>query len=148
MPTPEQFPILTDERQVGRSPFTLMIGLKFVQCQGPVAYFAVESAPELLDVHESFHGGVIMSLLDAGMATAALSSIGFTQVVVTLAMSVSFLRPASGKLTSFGQVTGRAGSVCHCEGKVTNEAGEIVATGIGSFKFQTKTVPSDDVARA
>ena len=141
-------PILTDDRQIGRSPFTLMIGLKFVRCQGHTSSYAVESAPELLDVHETFHGGVIMSLLDAAMATAALLDVDFLRVVVTLSLSVSFVCQAKGKLTAIGEVVGSDGSLCRCNGKVLNEESEIIATAVGSFKYQKKTVPSNDATSA
>jgi|GEM_PF-6105318 len=143
-----QKPILTDDRKIGRSPFTLMIGLKFVQCQGHTSSYAVESAPELLDVHETLHGGVIMSLLDAAMATAALSDVDFLRVVVTLSLSVSFVCLAKGKLTAIGEVVGSDGAICRCKGKVFNKEGRLIATAIASFKYQNKIVPSNDATSA
>lgn len=76
-----------------------------------------------------------MSMLDGVMSSAALSKSGFTRAVVTIDMSTSFIKPARGRLVAHGQTIGGGRSVCFCEARIEDEAGDVVAKAMGTFKY-------------
>jgi len=81
--------------------------------------------------------GAIAALLDCAMADAArgrVSSPG--REVVTVDLHVSFLRPATGRLSASGRATGGGRSVCFCEAEVTDAEGQVIATGMGTFRYR------------
>lgn len=79
------------------------------------------------------HGGVICTLLDIAMGTAARTAIG--SPVMTLDMQASFLSPGRGVLIGEGRVVRAGRSIVFCEAEVREEAdGELVAKSSGLFK--------------
>jgi uncharacterized protein (TIGR00369 family) len=79
------------------------------------------------------HGGVICTLLDIAMGTAARCTIGVP--VMTLDMQTSFIGPGRGVLIGQGRVLRAGRSILFCEAEVTAEdTGELIAKGSGVFK--------------
>jgi uncharacterized protein (TIGR00369 family) len=78
------------------------------------------------------HGGLICTLLDIAMGTAARSAIG--RPVITLDMQVGFIAPGRGVLFGEGRVIRAGRSVVFAEAEVRTEAGELVARSSGLFK--------------
>ena len=78
------------------------------------------------------HGGLICTLLDIAMGTAARCTIG--QAVMTLDMQASFLSPGRGELLAEGRVLREGRSILFCEAEIRTAAGELVAKGSGVFK--------------
>ncbi|RVU15082.1 PaaI family thioesterase [Methylobacterium oryzihabitans] len=78
------------------------------------------------------HGGLICTLLDIAMGTAARLAAG--RPVVTLDMQTRFLSPGHGVLTAEGRVTRAGRSILFCDADITSEAGALVATASGVFK--------------
>ena len=79
------------------------------------------------------HGGAVATLLDVAMASAARSLHPETGVV-TVGMTLSYLRAASGDLVATGRVRQAGRSLVFCEGEVTDTSGQVVATASGTFK--------------
>lgn len=82
------------------------------------------------------HGGVVASLIDIAMGTAASGGDYQTRsrLVVTLEMKVNYLAPAVGaELTATAEVLhlGRRTIVVRCE--VLTDTGKICAIGLGTF---------------
>lgn len=119
-----------------RVPFLKLLGASREVSEGGFARLALQVKPELTNLFEAAHGGVLTSLLDTAMASAAVSSVDFESSAVTLTLSVSFLQPGRGRLRIEGQRTGGGRSVCFCEGTVMDEQGQVLARAIGSFKFK------------
>lgn len=119
-----------------RVPFLKLLGAGREVSEGGFARLALQVQPELTNLFEAAHGGVLTSLLDTAMASAAVSSVNFESSAVTLNLSVSFMQPGRGRLLIEGQRTGGGRSVCFCEGKVMDEQGQVLARAIGSFKFK------------
>jgi uncharacterized protein (TIGR00369 family) len=78
------------------------------------------------------HGGIISSLLDEVMAYAVFSQ---GLVAVTTHMEVKFRKAAriGEKLLLEGSIAGDRGKLIFVEGQITNQKGEIVATGKAKF---------------
>lgn len=82
------------------------------------------------------HTGAMMQLLESAMSHAALSKVDYTKGVVTLDISLAFLKPASGRLVAVGKVTGGGRSVCFCEARLTDAAGDLAAQAMGTLKYR------------
>jgi uncharacterized protein (TIGR00369 family) len=86
------------------------------------------------------HGGLICTLLDVAMGTAARCTVGLP--VMTLDMQASFLSPGRGELTAEGRVVRAGRSIVFCEAEVRSAEGELVAKASGLFKPVTPKEPS------
>lgn len=78
------------------------------------------------------HGGLLMTLLDVCMGSAARSAVGSN--VVTVDMQVAFTAPATGHLVGRGRVVRAGKSLIFVEADIVNEAGDIVCRGTSVFK--------------
>jgi uncharacterized protein (TIGR00369 family) len=133
---------------VNRNPFLKMMKLELVESSGGHSYFIQNENPDLMNVYGVAHGGVIMTLFDAALASAALSRINFTMGIVTIDMSINFMRPGAGRLHVRGHATGGGASVCFCEGEILDDEGNMVAKAIGSFKYRRRKAPGTQAPAA
>ena len=78
------------------------------------------------------HGGLLCTLLDIAMGTAARRSLGHP--VMTLDLQASFIAPGRDVLIGEGRVVRAGRSIVFCEAQVLTEAGELVAKASGLFK--------------
>lgn len=115
--------------------FNRLLDLRREFAEDGVARLTLQARPELTNNFNVLHGGVIMTMLDGVMSSAALSKSGFTRAVVTIDMSTSFIKPARGRLVAHGLAVGGGRSVCFCEARIEDEAGELVAKAMGTFKY-------------
>lgn len=118
--------------QVG---FNHMLGLRREMASEGQSRLVLDTRSELTNNFQNAHGGVIMTMLDGAMSSAALSSSSFQRAVVTIDMSTQFFKPGKGRLAAHGRVSGGGRSVCFCEAHITDEAGDVVARALGTFKF-------------
>lgn len=90
--------------------------------------------PEHHNAHEITHGGVILTLMDVAMGSAARSAEpGMT--VVTVELKCSFMRPADGPLVARGELLSRSRSMAFMEAKVFDAQERLCAHATGSFKY-------------
>lgn len=95
------------------------------------------------------HGGVLMTLLDVGMAHAARSvnrrlldtGPDLGPGVVTVEMKTSFMRPGEGELRCVGRLLHRSTTMAFCEGSVFGGDGKLCAHATGTFKY-LKALPT------
>lgn len=90
----------------------------------------------------SAHGGVIMTLMDVVMACSTFVA-KRNQSCVTVEMKSSFMRPggvAGAVLQAQGFLRSSSRSLAFCDAEVRNEAGELLATASGTFKFINRAV--------
>lgn len=126
-----------------RVPFMKLLGVTREMSENGLARLRLPMRTELTNHFDATHGGVLMTLLDTAMASAAVSSVGFRSSAVTLSMSVNFLQAGRGALTIEGSRTGGGRSVCYCEGVVFDEQGTALARAIGTFKFKALDLPAE-----
>jgi uncharacterized protein (TIGR00369 family) len=85
------------------------------------------------------HGGVIMSLLDVAVCTAARTLHPESIGVVTIDMSTSFIGGGSGaKLLAEARVLKDGRSMSFVEGEARNEDGALVAKAIATVRVRLK----------
>lgn len=115
-----------DEKIFGAAlPFIAHCGIRPLERGGGKARLEVRLEPHHLNNSGVGHGGLVMTLLDVTMASAAGSATGTN--VVTVDMQTAFLAPATGTLTSEAAVVRAGKSIVFVEGRITNDRGDLVA---------------------
>ena len=118
----------------GRFTFQEFIGLER-WAEGELARIRLKHRAELMNYLGHFHGGVLMTVLDAAMAGAIrICSPGCS--MVTIDMATHFMGTARGELNAAGRVLRRTRNLCLCTAEIHNEDGELVASASGSFKYR------------
>jgi len=85
------------------------------------------------------HGGVIMSLLDVALCTAARTLHPDSLGVITIDLSTSFIGGGSGaRLLAEARVLKNGRSMIFVEGEAKNEDGSLVAKAIGTVRVRLK----------
>ena len=128
--------VVTDHRNAFAAvPFTRLLGVQREFSQDGRARFVLDARPELENVIQAVHGGVLATLLDVAMASAAVSKVDFAMTAVTLGMNNSFLHPGRGRLTAEGEVLAVDDGIASCRAHVVDDAGRLVAQAQGSFRY-------------
>jgi uncharacterized protein (TIGR00369 family) len=83
------------------------------------------------------HGGVYATLLDTAMGWAASTLAPQGQDLVTVQLNVNFIRPCreGETLVASGEVVHSGRRTAVARGEVRTAAGELAATGSGTFMF-------------
>jgi uncharacterized protein (TIGR00369 family) len=118
-----------------RVPFMHLLGVRREFSHGGRARLVVDARPELENLIGAVHGGVVATLVDVVMASAAVSKIDFTRTAVTLNLNTSYLRPGLGWLTADGEVVESDHEVAQCRAVVTDADGHVVARAVGAFRY-------------
>ena len=109
--------------------------------EGVCARFSL--APQYQGWRGIAHGGIVMALLDEAMAHAA----GFAgHRGVTASVNVRFRKPVplERPIVARGRVTWKRRNVLGVEGKIFDEAGNLLAHAEGSFVSRGKLDEADD----
>ena len=95
--------------------------------------------PYLANSLGTVHGGVIMSLLDVALCTAARTLHPDSVGVVTIDMSTSFIGGGSGaRLVAEARVMKDARTMSFVEAEAKNEDGSLVAKAIATVRVRLK----------
>jgi uncharacterized protein (TIGR00369 family) len=114
-------------------PFLAMLDVRGVEWGDGFARLELTLRPELMNSLGAAHGGVVCTLLDIAMAAAARSDDPASRVV-TVDMSVQFVRPGAGVLTAEGRVARLTRSLAFCDADLRDANGELCAKSHGVFK--------------
>ncbi|MOA12920.1 hypothetical protein D3C78_1329450 [compost metagenome] len=118
----------------GRFTFQEFLGLER-WVDGEVVRVRLRHRPELMNYIDSFHGGVLMSVLDAAMAGAIRAVLPGCSMV-TIDMATHFMGSTSGEINAVGRVLRRTRTLCFCVAEIFDGAGELIASATGSFKYR------------
>ena len=117
-------------------PFTRLLGMRRNFSEGGRAQLVIDARPEFENVIGAMHGGIVATLLDVAMASAAVSKIDFEMTAVTLSMNSTFIRPGRGRLTANGEVLGGVDDgVVLCQAAALDDGAQVIARAIGSFRY-------------
>lgn len=119
-------------------PFLDLLGVSSDCWEKGRTRISLQPRPELTNHFGSYHGGVIATLLDIAMASSARSLYPDAQGVVTVDMSLQYLRAGKGALTAEGRVVQGGKTTAFCESQVNDEAGQLVARAIGTFAVRPR----------
>jgi uncharacterized protein (TIGR00369 family) len=95
--------------------------------------------PQLTNSIGTVHGGVIMSLLDVALCTAARTLHPDSLGVITIDMSTSFIGGGSGaRLLAEARVLKNGRNMIFVEGEAKNEDGSLVAKAMATVRVRLK----------
>lgn len=115
-------------------PFASHLGIELELFENGQSRMACELRPEHANSFGVAHGGLVMTMLDVTMATAA-RSVDKEMGVITIEMKTSFMRPGQGRLTSNGRLIHRTRSMAFVEATIHDAGGEVCAHATGTFKY-------------
>ncbi len=119
-------------------PFLKLLGARAEHREKGRAVVSIEVRQELTNSWKFAHGGVLLTLLDVAMGSAARTTDGHAAGIVTVSLTVNFIRPCSGLLRAEGRVLRSGRSLVFCEGEVRDASGEVQAKGIGTFRLKKR----------
>ena len=119
-------------------PFLELLGARAEHREKGRAVVSIDVRQELTNSWKFAHGGVVMTLLDVAMASAARTLDVHVAGVVTVNLTATFLRSCSGLLRAEGRVLRGGSSLVFCEGEVRDADGDIMAKGIGTFRLKRR----------
>jgi len=103
------------------------------------AQLSLPIEPYLTNSIGTVHGGVIMSLLDVALCTAARTLHPDSLGVITIDMSTSFIGGGSGaRLLAEARVLKNGRNMIFVEGEAKNEDGSLVAKAIATVRVRLK----------
>jgi uncharacterized protein (TIGR00369 family) len=128
--------------------FRKWLGLTYEVMEDERAVVSLELDEDKRNVRDVAHGGIVASLVDIAMGTAAASGNYETRkrYVVTLELKVNYLAPARGsKLTAEAKVVRGGARTFVVECRVVTDLGEECAMALGTFITRRRT--GQDAAR-
>jgi uncharacterized protein (TIGR00369 family) len=120
-------------------PFVIHLGIVTDSLGEGQARLSLPIEPHLTNSLGTVHGGVIMSLLDVALCTAARTLHPESIGVITIDMSTSFIGGGSGpRLVADARVMKDARTMSFVEAEAKNEDGSLVAKAIGTVRVRVK----------
>jgi uncharacterized protein (TIGR00369 family) len=118
-----------------RIPFVDHLGLQLLEKAGGRAVVRLDPRPEHLNSWNGVHGGVLLTMLDVALTSAARSldpeCIGGT----TVEIKANFLAAATGPVVAEGRAQRAGRSLIFSEGEVKDLGGTLLAKASGTFKL-------------
>ncbi len=124
---PVQFPVVV--------PFVESLGIELHGYSEGHVELRVDLDEAHLNAWEVAHGGVLMTMMDVGMALAARSATNHGGGVATIEMKTSFMRPAQHQLRAVARLVHKTATLAFCEATVHDDSGKLCATANGTFKY-------------
>jgi uncharacterized protein (TIGR00369 family) len=126
-----------------RNRFAELLGLRLVEWGDGFAVMELEIVPKLFNRSEVLHGGVVSTMLDTvgGYAGLYTETPGHVLKAFTLSLTTTFVGAASsGIIRARGEKVGGGKNVYMSTAKLTNELGETIAIGEGTYRYRGATV--------
>jgi uncharacterized protein (TIGR00369 family) len=120
-------------------PFVGLLKIATDELGHGVAKLSLPVEPQLTNSLGSVHGGVIMSLLDVALCTAARTLHPESQGVITINLSTSFIGAGSGeRLLAEARVMKDGRSMSFVEAEARNADGSLVAKAVATVRVILK----------
>ena len=117
-------------------PFVGHLGIEVDSIGEGKATLSVKLRPDFTNSFGTAHGGLIMSIMDVALCTAARSQHPDSIGVITIDLSLSFIGVGKGKLIAEARVLKPGRNTVFTEGEVRNEDGSLVAKAIGTVRVR------------
>ncbi|MBM3114780.1 PaaI family thioesterase [Jeongeupia naejangsanensis] len=121
------------------NPFITLLGIELIEWSADFAEFAMTVRPDHLSRQAMVHGGVLATLLDVASGYAGLHVPPDTppRHAVTLSLAINYVAAArQGRLTVKARRTGGGRTIYYTQAEVLDEAGTLIATAQGAFKYR------------
>jgi uncharacterized protein (TIGR00369 family) len=120
-------------------PFVSLLKISTETLGAGTARLSLPIEPHLTNSLGTVHGGVIMSLLDVALCTAARTLHPESVGVVTIDMTTSFIGGGGGpRLVAEARVMKDARTMSFVEAEAKNEDGSLVAKAIATVRVRQK----------
>jgi uncharacterized protein (TIGR00369 family) len=119
-------------------PFLDLIGVQLVKMSDGESELHLSIEHKHTNSWEVAHGGVLLSLVDAGMAIAARSADPDDRSVVTIELKHTFMQAAVGGVKVRGRVIHKSTTMAFCEATIYDLDEKICGHATGSFKYFKK----------
>jgi uncharacterized protein (TIGR00369 family) len=118
-----------------RIPFIGLLKIATDELGHGTAKLSLPVEPQFANSMGAVHGGVIMSLLDVALCTAARTLHPQSQGVITINLSTSFIGAGNGeRLIAEARVLRDGRSMSFVEGEARNADGSLVAKAVGTVR--------------
>jgi uncharacterized protein (TIGR00369 family) len=117
-------------------PFVGHLGIEIDAVMDGKATLSLQLQPAFTNSFGTAHGGVIMSLMDVALCTAARSQHADSIGVITIDLSLQFIGVGKGRLIAEGRVMKPGRNTVFTEGEIRNEDGSLVAKAIGTVRVR------------
>jgi len=116
-------------------PFVEHLGMRLLEKAGGRARVRLDPRPEHLNSWKGVHGGVLLSLLDVALSSAARALDPACTGAATVEIKVNFLAAARGPLLAEGRATRTGRMLIFSEGELRDLEGGVLAKANGTFKL-------------
>jgi uncharacterized protein (TIGR00369 family) len=117
-------------------PFVGHLGVEVDSIDDGKATLSVKLQPQFTNSFGSAHGGLIMSLMDIALCTAARSQHPDSIGVITVDLSLQFIGVGKDKLIAEARVLKPGRNTVFTEGEIRNVDGSLVAKAIGTVRVR------------
>jgi uncharacterized protein (TIGR00369 family) len=118
-----------------RIPFVDLLGIELLEKADGRARIGFEPSPEHLNSWKGIHGGVVMTLLDTVLSSAARALDGTCIGCSTVEMKTNFIAAARGPVFAEGRAQRAGRSLIYAEGELIDAQGTLLAKANGTFKL-------------
>ncbi len=119
--------------------FNSLVGMSMEEWRRDFARIRLDIRPEHANGFGFVHGGVLLTLLDTVSGFAGIHADDDSDPVgcFTVALNTKFISPAhSGSLVAEARAQGGGKSIFFTYAEIRDDAGRLVATGDGTFRYR------------
>ncbi|MFT3729549.1 MAG: PaaI family thioesterase [Terricaulis sp.] len=130
---------MTDESNPAESIPETLGQRRVVVMEGGRAEIEYEAGMHMCHSGGVVQGGFITGWIDAAMAHAVISQLGFDTVPMSLEIKITFFAPARpGLIIAEGWIEKSGKTTCFAEGLIKNRAGNVLAKGTSTIRLMPR----------
>ena len=116
-------------------PFLKLLGVRCLRAELGEGEVVLALKPEHNNSWEVAHGGVLLTLMDVGMAVAARAADEAGRGVVTIELKANFMQAAEGIVRVVAKTVHVTPTLVFVEAKLYNERDRVCCMGSATFKY-------------
>lgn len=116
-------------------PFLKLLGVRCLRADLGEGEVVLSLKPEHNNSWEVAHGGVLLTLMDVGMAIAARAADSAGRGVVTIELKTNFMQAAKGIVRVAAKTVHATPTLAFVEAKLYDEGNAVCCMGSATFKY-------------
>ncbi|MFQ5865176.1 MAG: PaaI family thioesterase [bacterium] len=126
--------------KIGAEDFSFSLGVKFGSHGNGYSQCSLEVTPNMLNVYQVLHGGVIYTMVDTGMGAALATLLKNNEICATIEIKINYFQTvSSGSLMAESKVVHKGNKVAALVSEVKDGEGKLIAMASGSFYIARET---------